>query len=61
MKNDGSEEKFQRKGWTEKLQKEDFRTSVLTIMDEDVIMKFKNREGKADDFYDTEDPPVESD
>ncbi len=61
VKNDGSEEKFQRKMWTEKLQKEDFRTSVLTIMDEDVIMKFKNREGKADDFYDTEDPPVEVD
>ncbi len=61
VKNDGSEEKFQRKGWAEKLSKEDFRTSVLTIMDEDVIMKFKNREGKADDFYDTEDPPVESD
>jgi hypothetical protein len=61
VKNDGSEEKFQRKMWTEKLQKEDFRTSVLTIMDEDVIMKFKNREGKADDFYDTEDPPAEVD
>lgn len=61
VKNDGSEEKFQRKMWTEKLQKEDFRESVLTIMDEDVIMKFKNREGKADDFYDTEDPPVETD
>ena len=28
-------------------------------MDDDVIMKFKNREGKADDFYDTEDPPKE--
>ena len=61
VKNDGSEEKFQRKMWTDKLQKEDFRESVLTIMDEDVIMKFKNREGKADDFYDTEDPPVETD
>ena len=61
VKNDGSQEKFQRKMWTDKLQKEDFRTSVLTIMDEDVIMKFKNREGKADDFYDTEDPPVETD
>ena len=60
VKNDGSEEKFQRKMWTDKLEKEDFRTSVLTIMDEDVIMKFKNREGKADDFYDTEDPPLES-
>ena len=61
VKNDGSEEKFQRKMWTDKLQKEDFRESVLTIMDEDVIMKFKNREGKADDFYDTDDPPVETD
>jgi recombination protein RecA len=61
VKNDGSEEKFQRKMWTDKLKNEDFRKSVLTIMDEDVIMKFKNREGKADDFYDTEDPPVESD
>ena len=61
VKNDGSEEKFQRKNWIDKLQKEDFRESVLTIMDNDVIMKFKNREGKADDFYDTEDPPVETD
>jgi hypothetical protein len=32
----------------------------LTIIEEDVIMKFKNREGKADDFYDAdESPPVE--
>jgi len=57
VKNDGSEEKFQRKNWIEKLQKEDFRESVLTIMDNDVIMKFKNREGKAEDFYDLGDPP----
>tara|TARA_Y100000310_G_scaffold297685_1_gene330898 strand:- start:835 stop:1596 length:762 start_codon:yes stop_codon:yes gene_type:complete len=59
VKNDGSEEKFQRKNWIEKLQKEDFRESVLTIMDNDVIMKFKNREGKAEDFYDLGDPPPE--
>jgi|TARA_X000001388_G_scaffold74360_4_gene67274 recombination protein RecA len=59
VKNDGSEEKFQRKNWTDKLQKEDFRESVLTIMDEDVIMKFKNREGNAQDFYDSDDPPAE--
>ena len=57
VKNDGSEEKFQRKTWTSKLAKEDFRESVLTIMDEDVIMKFKNREGNAQDFYDTEEAP----
>jgi recombination protein RecA len=54
--NDGSEVKFQRKNWTENLKDEKFRESVLTIIDEDVIMKFKNREGKADDFYDTDDP-----
>ena len=60
VKNDGSEEKFQRKNWISKLQKEDFKESVLTIMDNDVIMKFKNREGNAEDFYDLgEDPPKE--
>jgi len=60
VKNDGSEEKFQRKTWTSKLAKDDFRESVLTIMDDDVIMKFKNREGNAQDFYDTEETPEES-
>lgn len=60
VKNDGSEEKFQRKQWAAKLEKQDFRESVLTIIEEDVIMKFKNREGKADDFYEAEDtPPTE--
>ena len=54
---DGTETKFQRKNWTDKLQEEKFRERVLTIMDEDVIMKFKNREGKAEDFYDNEEPP----
>jgi len=59
VKNDGSEEKFQRKNWISKLQKEDFKESVLTIMDNDVIMKFKNREGNAEDFYDLGDAPPE--
>ena len=56
VQNDGTEVKFQRKNWINKLNDEKFRQSVLTVMDEDVIMKFKNREGKADDFYDTDDP-----
>ena len=51
------EEKFQRKTWTSKLAKEDFRESVLSIMDEDVIMKFSNREGNASDFYELDDSP----
>ena len=57
--NDGSKEKFQRKQWTTKLESEKFRESVLTIIEEDVIMKFKNREGKADDFYDADEPLIE--
>ena len=55
--NDGSKEKFQRKQWVAKLQNEKFRESVLTIMDEDVIMKFSNREGNASDFYELDDSP----
>ena len=27
-------------------------------MEEDIIMKFDNRTGKAEDYYDSEDPPV---
>ena len=57
--NDGSKEKFQRKQWITKLQDEKFRESVLTIMDEDVIMKFSNREGNAADFYDADETPPE--
>ena len=57
--NDGSKEKFQRKQWVTKLQDEKFRESVLTIMDEDVIMKFSNREGNASDFYDADETPSE--
>jgi len=43
--------KFQATKWVERLQDEEFRMSVMEIMDEEVIMKFDNREGKASDFY----------
>jgi RecA/RadA recombinase len=56
---DGTETKFQRKQWLSKLEDEKFRKTVLTIMDEDVIMKFSNREGNASDFYDAEETPPE--
>jgi len=55
---DGTEEKFQRKNWTEKLKDEKFYNRVLKIMENDIIMKFDNRTGKAEDYYDSEDPPV---
>ena len=31
---------------------EGFRERVLNIMDEEVVLKFELREGKASDFYD---------
>ena len=58
---DGTEKKFQRKRWTEELKDEKFRERVLQIIDDDVIMKFSNREGSASDFYELEEgkvPPV---
>ena len=58
--NDGTEEKFQRKHWVDKLKSEKFRESVLKIIEDDVIMKFDKKEGKAADYYDSEEvPPVE--
>ena len=52
---DGSEEKFQAAGWLNKLQDDKFRNRILEIMDEEVIMKFHNREGEAKEFYDSEE------
>jgi|TARA_R110000824_G_scaffold175566_3_gene354107 recombination protein RecA len=49
---DGTCEKFQGAGWKEKLANKKFRSRVLQIMDEEVIMRFNKKEGKADDFYD---------
>ena len=48
---DGSSEKFQAAKWMTKLQNEKFRNRILEILDEEVIMKFDNREGNASDFY----------
>tara|TARA_Y100000296_G_scaffold12949_1_gene15014 strand:+ start:452 stop:1573 length:1122 start_codon:yes stop_codon:yes gene_type:complete len=48
---DGTTDKFQKSSWVEKLQNEKFRARVLQIMDEEVILKFEERTGKADDFY----------
>ena len=52
---DGTEVKFQRKNWLEKLQQESFRSRVLEIIDEDVIKKFSERTGSASDYYDLEE------
>jgi len=52
---DGSTEKFQATKWVEKMQDDKFRQRVYQIIDEEVIYKFDNRQGKAEDFYETED------
>lgn len=49
---DGTSEKFQAARWKEKLQEEKFKNRVLQIMDEEIIMRFDKKEGKAEDFYD---------
>ena len=43
--------KFQATKWTERLQDEAFRKTVLDIMDEEVILKFDQRVGPAEEFY----------
>tara|TARA_R110000765_G_scaffold229254_3_gene332769 strand:- start:1740 stop:2336 length:597 start_codon:yes stop_codon:yes gene_type:complete len=48
----GKTEKFQGAKWKEKLQNKKFRDRVLQIMDEDIIMRFDKKEGKAGEFYD---------
>jgi len=52
---DKTEKKFQRKNWLEQLADPKFEKRVLEIMDEDIIKKFNNREGKASDYYEQVD------
>jgi len=55
---DGTEQKFQPSRWIEFLEDEKFKARVIQIMDEEVIMKFKNREGVASDFYEIDEEEV---
>lgn len=47
-------EKFQASKWAEKLKNEKFRNRVLEVMDEEIIRKFDDRTGNAEDFYEEE-------
>ena len=55
---DGTEQKFQPSRWIEFLEDEKFKARVIQIMDEEVIVKFKNREGTASDFYEIDEEEV---
>lgn len=52
---DGSTEKFQASKWADKMQDDKFRQRVYQIIDEEIIYKFDNRQGKAEDFYENEE------
>jgi len=52
---DGSSEKFQASKWVEKMKDDKFRKRVYQIIDEEIIYKFDNRQGKAEDFYEAEE------
>ena len=49
---DGTSEKFQASKWKEKLKNEKFRNRVMQLMDEEIIMRFEKKQGRAEDFYD---------
>ena len=52
---DGTSEKFQASKWIERMQDDKFKQRVYQIIDEEIIYKFDNRQGKAEDFYDKEE------
>tara|TARA_R110000824_G_scaffold220663_3_gene407842 strand:- start:10023 stop:11132 length:1110 start_codon:yes stop_codon:yes gene_type:complete len=48
---DGTTDKFQSSKWIEKLQEDKFKERILELMDEEVILKFRDKTGNAADFY----------
>ncbi len=48
---DGTSEKFQQAKWLEKMQNEKFRSRILHLMDEEVVLKFDKRQGNAVNYY----------
>ena len=52
---DGTSEKFQSKHWLDKLKDIKFRERVLSVIDEEIVMKFENRTGDASHYYNLEE------
>jgi len=55
---EGENVKFQKAAWMEKMQVGRFRDRVIEIMDQEIVRKFEDRTGKADDFYDIDGDEV---
>mgnify|MGYP003648635771 CR=1 FL=1 len=49
---DGEKEKFQQAQWVAKMKNEKFKSRVLELMEQEIILKFENKEGEAAAFYD---------
>jgi len=54
MYEDGTSQKFQSAKWSEKLEDEKFKSRILQLMDEEIIMRFENKVGDAETFYNIE-------
>jgi len=51
---DGKPKKFQQSQWDDLMKDDNFRQTVYRLMDEEVIVKFDNREGESSLFYNIE-------
>ena len=56
---DGKTVKFQTKQWIEKLEDKKFYNRVVELMEQEIVLKFDKREGKAADFYDVDNTEPE--
>ena len=56
---DGKTVKFQTKQWNEKLEDKKFYNRVIELMEQEIVLKFDKREGKAADFYDVDNTEPE--
>jgi len=57
--NDNTTDKFQSKNWNEKLKDKKFYNRVVELMEQEIVLKFDKREGKAADFYDVDNKEPE--
>jgi recombination protein RecA len=52
---DGTSQKFQSAKWLEHMKDEKFRSRVMQLLDEEVVLKFDERTADASTFYDNDD------
>jgi recombination protein RecA len=58
---DGKPKKFQQSHWEELMKDDNFKNSVLQLMDNEVIVKFDKREGDSKNYYNIDGEEADSD